>query len=80
MNKTQEIGALAAKLMQSGMESGLTWDETVAAFGVAAKALAGSAHRDGDGALEDCQDHARKRFEQGFAQEVQVVFAMSDIS
>lgn len=75
MRKNKQIGQLAATVIQSGMASGLTWDETIAAFGVAAKVLADAAAKDGDGSLADCHAHARGRFAEGFAQDVVVSFA-----
>ncbi len=80
MSKLQQIGALASKALQEAMKSGLTWDESVAAFGMAAKALADQAGREGDGKPEDCHAHAKKRFEEGFVQPVRLVFARSDLS
>jgi len=35
-----KIGTVAGKLVQEAMATGLTWDEIVAAFGLAAKATA----------------------------------------
>lgn len=75
MNKRQQIGGLAAQLVQSGVASGLTWDETVAAFGVAAKVLADGAAKEGDGSKADCHRYAQKRFAEGFAQNIEVFFA-----
>lgn len=75
MDKKQQIGVLAAHLVLSGMASGLTWDETIAAFGVATKMLADGAAKDGDGSKADCHAHAQKRFAEGFAQNVDVIFA-----
>lgn len=80
MDKQQQITALAAQLVQFAMASGLTWDETIGAFGLAAKALADGASREGDGPLYDCVAHAQKRFAEGIAQPVQLVFAASDLS
>lgn len=80
MNKLQQIGTLASKSLQEAMKSGLTWDEAVAAFGIAAKALADQAAKEGDGKPEDCHAHAKKRFEEGFVQPTHLVFARSDLS
>ncbi len=73
MNKVQKIGALANKVMQEAMNSGLTWDESVAAFGVAAKAISDFASKNGDGVVESCHAHAKMRFEEGFSQLAEVV-------
>lgn len=75
MSKKQQVGQLAATVIQASMASGLTWDETIAAFGVAAKVLADAAAKDGDGEAADCHAHAQKRFAEGFAQNVSVSFA-----
>lgn len=77
MSKIQEkIGVFAAKVIQDSMSSGLSWDESIAAFGLAAKALADSAEREGD--WSDCCDHAMKRFNEGFSQPARLIFAGSD--
>lgn len=76
----QDMGALASKVIQAAMASGLSWDESVAALGLATKALADGAAKDGDGTVADCHAHAQKRFTEAFAQEVQLVFAGSDLS
>lgn len=67
-SKLQQIGMLVSTAIQESMKSGLTWDGSVAAFGMAPKALADRASIEGDGTPEDCQSRARKRFEEGFAQ------------
>lgn len=77
MSKIQEkIGAFAAKAIQDSMSSGLSWDESIAAFGLAAKALADSAAQNGDGS--DCCNHAMKRFNEGFSQPAGLIFAGND--
>lgn len=81
MSKLQtNIGLLAAKVFKEAMASGLTWDESIAALGVAAKVLADGAEKEGDGTTPDCHAHAQKRFAEGFAQQVQVVIAGSDMT
>lgn len=80
MSKNQRIGTLASKMLQEAMKSGMTWDESVAALGLTAKALADQAARESDGTPEDCRTHAKKRFEEGFAQNVQVIITGADIS
>lgn len=76
----EKMSFFVGKLVQDAMASGLTWDEAVAAFGVAAKVTAHAASNEGDGSAEECLAHARKRFEEGFAQHMQVVFARADMS
>ncbi|WP_028218874.1 hypothetical protein [Paraburkholderia oxyphila] len=68
-----KIGLVAGKLVQQVMECGLTWDEAVAAFGLAAKASAGAAASAGNG--EDCIDLAWRRLEEAFEQDVRVVIS-----
>ncbi|MGZ0002932.1 hypothetical protein [Burkholderia gladioli] len=75
-----KIGLFVDRLVQQAMNSGLAWDEAVAAFGLAAKATAAVAAQAGDGAAESCEAHARKRFEESFAQSVTVVLAGADIT
>lgn len=68
----QQIGDLATQAVKLAMGSGLTWDESVAAFGIASKALAVKASSEGDGDKDSCTAHAVKRFYQGIAQDVEV--------
>lgn len=77
---TAKIGLFVDRLVQQAMNSGLGWDEAVAAFGLAAKATAAVAAQAGDGSAENCEAHARKRFEESFAQNVTVVLAQSDVT
>ena len=73
MTKALKIGTTAAAAITLAMDSGLTWDEAVAALGVACKALAKKASNRGDGSEADCESHALKRFNQGFEQDVDVL-------
>jgi hypothetical protein len=75
MNEKQsaKIVAVAGKLVQEVMTMGLTWDEAVAVFGLAAKATAQAAARMGAGTPAQCATLARVRFEDAFAQDVRVV-------
>ena len=73
MSKVEEIGGLASALLKQMMSSGLTWDESVAALGLAAGAVADQASKSGDGDLDNCRAHALKRFNEGFDQPVQIV-------
>lgn len=68
-----KIGLVASKLVQQAMESGLNWDEAVAAFGLAAKASAQAAASAADGTGEDCVEFARRRLEEAFNQDVRVI-------
>jgi len=67
-----KIGDLSSQLIAIALSSGLTWDESVTAFGLATKALAVKACVEGDGSKESCINHAEKRLQQGFSQEVDV--------
>ena len=68
-------GELVERFIEEATASGLTWDEAVAVFGLAARASAQAATAAGDGTEADCVAHARKRFEEAFAQQVRVVVA-----
>ncbi|MCP3727948.1 hypothetical protein M3I53_33380 [Paraburkholderia sp. CNPSo 3272] len=72
-----KIEAVAGRLIQEVMTTGLTWDEAVAVFGLAAKATAQTAVRLGAGTPADCLTVARIRFEDAFAQDVRVVVTES---
>ncbi|PVX85680.1 hypothetical protein [Paraburkholderia unamae] len=69
------IGAIAGKLVQEVMLTGLTWDEAVAALGLAAKETAQAAASAGHAPASECLALARRCFEDAFAQEVHVVIA-----
>ncbi len=69
----QKIGAMAAETVKLALASGLSWDEAVAALGVASKALAVQASKQGDGAQADCVAHAAKRFTEGMKQDMDVL-------
>jgi phage-related baseplate assembly protein len=64
---------MAADAVKLAMASGLSWDESVAALGVAAKALAVKAATEGDGSQLECIAHANKRFIEGMQQDVEVL-------
>ncbi|MBB2926761.1 hypothetical protein [Paraburkholderia silvatlantica] len=72
-----KIEAVAGRFIQEVMTTGLTWDEAVAVFGLAAKATAQTAVRLGAGTPADCLTVARIRFEDAFAQDVRVVVTES---
>lgn len=60
-----KMGSLSAKVAKAVMESGLTWDEGIAALGVATKAIALQASREGAGLSSDCVARAHTSFQQG---------------
>ncbi|HTR07210.1 MAG TPA: hypothetical protein VMJ11_11250, partial [Paraburkholderia sp.] len=68
-----KLGLVAGKLAQQVMELGLTWDEAVGAFGLAAKASAEAAASAGD--REDCVEFARRKLEEAFAQDVRAIIS-----
>ncbi|WP_434667221.1 hypothetical protein P5W99_38525 [Paraburkholderia sp. A3BS-1L] len=70
-----KIGAVAGKLVQEAMTTGLTWEEIVAAFGLAAKATAQAAASAGDAPADECVARARSCLEDAFEQDVHVVIA-----
>jgi len=72
------IGSAAGWFVQQAMELGLTWDEAVAAFGLAAKAAAHAAASTGDNANEDCVAIGRQRLEEAFESDVRVVMSIAD--
>lgn len=74
------IGQFVDRLVRDAMESGLSVNEVVTAFGIAAKATAIAVAKLGDGNVEDCIELARKRFEEAFDHKVSVVLAQSDMT
>ncbi|MBB2984258.1 hypothetical protein FHX57_007388 [Paraburkholderia tropica] len=78
-NETRaKIGSVAGQLVQQAMELGLTWDEAVAAFGLAAKAAAQAAESSGGKANEDCVAIARQRLDDAFALDVRVIVTIAE--
>jgi len=81
MKTTREkIGDLAASVMLLAQNSGLSWDEVVAALGLVSNGLAVAASSEGGGSREECLELARKRLEEAMRQEVQVIFGPNSIS
>lgn len=74
-NMRAKASELIERFVDDAISSGLTWDETVAVFGLAAKSLAYAAAAAGEAAVEDCIAHARKRLDEAFAQDVKVIVA-----
>lgn len=60
------------------MELGLTWDEAVTAFGLAAKAAAKAAASTSDNGSEDRVAIAKQKLEEAFATKVRVVVTIAD--
>jgi hypothetical protein len=71
---------LVERFIEEAITTGLTWDEAVAVFGLAAKASAQAAAAAGEGTETECLAHARQRFEEVFAQQVHVVVADASVS
>jgi hypothetical protein len=74
-SRTDRLGALAAHVVEHALASGLTWDEAIIAFGIAAKAIAAQAAVQGSGTLDDCVAHARSRLDYGMDQGADVLKA-----
>lgn len=64
-DEIHKMGDLAAKVARAVIESGLTWDEGIAGLGVAAKAIALQASKEGAGSKDECVARAHGRFQQG---------------
>jgi hypothetical protein len=73
--RVERLGALAAHVVEHALKSGLSWDEAVLAFGVAAKALAAKASDQGAGSLEQCATLAERRLKSGMEQGADVLRA-----
>lgn len=71
----EKAGSAAGKFVQQAMDLGLTWDEAVTAFGLAAKAAAKAAASTSD---NDCVAIAKQKLEEAFATKVRVVVTIAD--
>ncbi len=69
----EKIGAVAGRLVQQIIELGLTWDEAVTAFGLAARATAQAAASAGADPGEDCVAIARQQLMEAFGFNVRVI-------
>lgn len=78
-NMHAKIGIFVDRLLREAIASELTLDEAVTAFGFASRATAVVASESSDGSSEDCEAHARRRFEEAFAQPFQVIFGDTDM-
>lgn len=76
---TEKVGVYVDRLVRDAMESGLSVNEAVMAFGLASKATAIAVAKLGDGNVEDCVELARGRIEEAFAQPVEVFVAVTDM-
>jgi len=73
--RVDRLGALAAHVVEHALASGLSWDEAVLGFGIAAKALAAKASDQGAGSLEQCATLAERRLKSGMEQSAGVLRA-----
>ncbi|WP_321844994.1 hypothetical protein [Paraburkholderia bannensis] len=69
----EKIGAVAGRLVQQIIELGLTWDEAVTAFGLAARATAQAAASAGADPGEDCVAIARQQLMEAYEFNVRVI-------
>lgn len=70
-----KLGALAARVVEQALASGLTWDQAITAFGIASKAIAVKAASQGNGTPEECTAHAQGRLKFGMEQSADVLKA-----
>ncbi|WP_322047325.1 hypothetical protein [Paraburkholderia sp. J67] len=73
----EKIGSVAGKLVQTIMELGLTWNEAVAAFGLAARATAQTAASAQKSPGEDYVSIARQQLIEAFEVDVRVIVTTS---
>jgi hypothetical protein len=73
--RVERLGALAAHVVEHALASGLSWDEAILAFGVAAKALAAKASDQGVGGIDQCAALAERRLKAGMDQSADVLRA-----
>ncbi|WP_322095518.1 hypothetical protein [Paraburkholderia bannensis] len=74
------IGPVAGQLVRQMLELGLSWEEAVCAFGLAARASAQLAASAGGLDADGCMAMARERFDDAFAQDVRVVVTTVDVN
>ena len=68
-----QVGALAAHVVERALASGLTWDQAIMAFGVASKAIAAKAAEQGNGTPAEYAAHAEKRLKYGMDHSAEVL-------
>ena len=73
--RVERLGALTAHVVEQALASGLSWDEAVLAFGIAAKAIAARAADQGSGSIEQCAALAERRLKSGMEQSADVLRA-----
>lgn len=73
--RVERLGALAAHVVEHALASGLSWDEAILGFGIAAKALAAKAADQGVGGMDQCAALAERRLRTGMDQSADVLRA-----
>lgn len=73
--RVDKVGTLTAHLVEHALASGLTWDEAIFAFGIAAKAIAARASDQGAGTAEQCTALAERRLKTGMDQSADMLRA-----
>jgi hypothetical protein len=71
-NKLEKLELLSALMVDAALKSGLTWDESLVAFGMSAKKLATISALIGDGDTEGSCRIAGRLFHEGLAHDVVV--------
>lgn len=74
--RVDKLGILAARVVEEALASGLSWDETIVAFGIASKAIAVNAATQGNGTPEECIAHAQGRLQFGMEHSAEVLRAL----
>jgi hypothetical protein len=73
--RVERLGALAAHVVEHALASGLSWDEAILGFGIAARALAAKAADSGAGSVDQCSALAERRLKSGMNQSADVLRA-----
>ena len=73
--RVERLGALAAHIVEQALASGLSWDEAILGFGIAAKTIAAKAADQGSGSLDQCAALAERRLKAGMDQSADVLRA-----
>jgi hypothetical protein len=73
--RVDKLGALTAHVVEAALASGLSWDEAIVAFGIAAKAIAARAADGGAGTVDGCAALAERRLKSGMDQSAGVLRA-----
>ncbi|CAH0295679.1 hypothetical protein SRABI118_04216 [Massilia sp. Bi118] len=73
--RVERLGALAAHVVEHALASGLSWDEAILGFGIAARALAAKAADNGAGSVDQCTALAERRLKSGMNQSADVLRA-----